>query len=82
MILIALGLLMLAACLVLALLSFFQSSDMEVPPALHIQMIGGGGEEREREREREILGSYAVETVFQFFNGDSSQIHVSWTIFK
>ena len=70
---------MLAACLVLALLSFFQSSDMEVPPALHIQMIWGGGG---KEREREILGSYAVETVFQFFNGDSSQIHVSWTIFK
>ena len=24
---------------------------------------------------------YAVSTVFQLFNGESSQIHVSWTIF-
>ena len=29
-----------------------------------------------------FLGFYAVSTVFQLFNGDSSQIHVSWTIFK
>ena len=27
------------------------------------------------------LGFYAVWTVFQLFNGFSSQIHVSWTIF-
>ena len=27
------------------------------------------------------LWFYAVSTVFQLFNGDSSQIHVSWTIF-
>ena len=27
------------------------------------------------------LGFYAVSTVFQLFNGDSSQIHVSWTFF-
>ena len=26
------------------------------------------------------LWFYAVSTVFQLFNGDSSQIHVSWTI--
>ena len=26
------------------------------------------------------LGFYAVSTVFQLFNGDSSQIHASWTI--
>ena len=26
------------------------------------------------------LGFYAVSTVFQLFNSDSSQIHVSWTI--
>ena len=25
---------------------------------------------------------YAVSTVFQLFNGDSSQIHVSWTTFN
>ena len=28
------------------------------------------------------LGFYAVSTVFKLFNGDSSQIHVSWTIFN
>ena len=28
------------------------------------------------------LGFYAVSTVFQLFNCDSSQIHVSWTIFN
>ena len=28
------------------------------------------------------LGFYAVSTVFQLFNSDSSQIHVSWTIFN
>ena len=28
------------------------------------------------------LGFYAVSTVFQLFNGDSAQIHVSWTIFR
>ena len=28
------------------------------------------------------LGFYAVSTVIQLFNGDSSQIHVSWTIFN
>ena len=27
------------------------------------------------------LGFYAVSTLFQLFKGDSSQIHVSWTIF-
>ena len=37
---------------------------------------------RERERERESLGCYAVSTVFQLLNNDSSHIHVSWTIFK
>ena len=26
------------------------------------------------------LGFYVVSTIFQLFNGDSSQIHVSWTI--
>ena len=26
------------------------------------------------------LGFYAVSTIFQLFNGDSLQIHVSWTI--
>ena len=29
-----------------------------------------------------MLGFYAVSTVFQLFNGDSSQIHVYWTIFN
>ena len=28
------------------------------------------------------LGFYAVSTVFQLFNSNISQIHVSWTIFK
>ena len=28
------------------------------------------------------LGFYAISTVFQLFNGNSSQIHVSWTIFN
>ena len=28
------------------------------------------------------LGFYPVSTVLQLFNGDSSQIHVSWTIFN
>ena len=28
------------------------------------------------------LGFYAVSTVFQLINGDSSQIHVSWAIFN
>ena len=28
------------------------------------------------------LGFYAVSTLFKFFNSDSSQIHVSWTIFN
>ena len=28
------------------------------------------------------LGFYAVSKVFQLFNADSSQIHVSWTIFN
>ena len=28
------------------------------------------------------LGFYSVSTVFQLFNGDSSQIYVSWTIFN
>ena len=27
----------------------------------------------------DCLGFYAISTVFQLFNGDSSQIHVSWT---
>ena len=27
-----------------------------------------------------LFGFYAVTTVFQLFNGDSSKIHVSWTI--
>ena len=30
----------------------------------------------------DCLGFYAVSTVFQLFNGKSSQIHVSWTIFN
>ena len=28
------------------------------------------------------LKFYAISTVFQLFNSDSSQIHVSWTIFN
>ena len=28
-----------------------------------------------------VWGLYAVSTVFQLFNGDNSQIHVSWTFF-
>ena len=28
------------------------------------------------------LGFYVVSTVFQLFNSDSSQTHVSWTIFN
>ena len=28
------------------------------------------------------LGFYAISTVFQLCNRDSSQIHVSWTIFN
>ena len=32
--------------------------------------------------QQEGLEFYAVSTVFQLFNGDSSQIHVSWTIFN
>ena len=29
----------------------------------------------------DCLGFNAISTVFHLFNGDSSQIHVSWTIF-
>ena len=32
--------------------------------------------------EDNCLGLYAVSTVFPLFNGDSSQIYVSWTIFN
>ena len=36
----------------------------------------------EKRREFICLGFYAISTVYQLFNGDRSQIHVSWTIFN
>ena len=40
--------------------------------------------EKEKQKLKIIscLGFYALSTVFQLFNSDRSQIHVSWTIFN
>ena len=57
-------------------------TDLELGITGVIDMRHGSSMVKCRKSNPVCLGFYPVSTVFQLFNGDSSQIHVSWTFFN